>query len=326
MSNNTTPSVEPTAREDPSVPPPPTAATAAPLALHPNNYTAASFPPPPPPPSEGAPRDSRGSPATATHTLAHGYNPPHLQPNETHIHPELRAGHDSAPNPGYVPVQVPAMISAAVPPPPEQVLAMSGPPAVVASAGGIIDSVEGGAEGRKTKRELSQSKRAAQNRAAQRAFRQRKEGYIKKLESQVRDFEELQNSWKNMEAENFALREYVIALQSRLIEVAGEYPPPPQSLHLALSQHPHPQAAAGGPLGRAEPPAPVPPQAQPNPLEVAAQAVAGLSRSEHIAGRTVDPYGGLRPLTRDDDVKTAEDMARQLQAEGTQEALPEAAM
>ncbi|KAK3987848.1 putative transcription factor kapC [Cladorrhinum sp. PSN332] len=322
MSNNTTPSVEPAAREDPSVPP-----SAAPLlAHHPNNYAAASFPPPPPPPSEGATGDNRGSPAATAHSLPHGYNPPHLQPSEAHIHPELRSGHEPPPNPGYVPVQVPAMISAAVPPPPEQVLAMSGPPAVVPPAGGIIDNGEGGADGRKAKRELSQSKRAAQNRAAQRAFRQRKEGYIKKLEQQVREFEEVEGNWKNMQAENFALREYVIALQSRLIEVAGEYPPPPQSLHLALSQHPHPQAAAGGPLGRAEPPAPVPPQPQPNPLEVAAQAVAGLSRSEHLVGRTVDPYGGLRPLTRDDDVKTAEDIARQLQADGTQEALPEAAM
>ncbi|KAK4165963.1 putative transcription factor kapC [Cladorrhinum sp. PSN259] len=319
---------EPPAREDPIAPPAPAPAPALPLAQHPSSYTAANFPPPPPPPpSEGTAGETRGSPAATTHTLPHGYHAPHLQPSEAHIHPELRSGHEPALNSGYVPVSVPAMISAGVPPAPEQVHTMSGSPAVVSPGGGVIDHGEGGADGRKAKRELSQSKRAAQNRAAQRAFRQRKEGYIKKLEQQVRECEETESNWKIAQAENFALREYVISLQSRLIEVAGEYPPPPQSLHLALSQHPHPQAATGGPLGRAEPPAPAPAQPHPNPLEVAAQAVAGLSRSEHLTGRSADPYAGLRVLARsDDDVKTAEEITRQLQADGSQDALPEAAM
>jgi len=148
----------------------------------------------------------------------------------------------------------------------------------------------------------------------------------------VRDFEAVESSWKAVQAEHFALREYVLQLQSRLIEVAGEYPPPPSSLHLTLSQHPHPQSVSGGSLGRAEPPAaagppppPPPPQPQPNPLEVAAQAVAGLSRSEHLAGRGTDPYAGLRVLARSDDDVKVEDITR-LQADGSQEALPEAAM
>ncbi|KAJ6153585.1 BZIP transcription factor [Penicillium chermesinum] len=41
------------------------------------------------------------------------------------------------------------------------------------------------------KRELSTSKRAAQNRAAQRAFRQRKETYIRKLEDENRSIQDL---------------------------------------------------------------------------------------------------------------------------------------
>ncbi|PQE22870.1 bZip transcription factor protein [Rutstroemia sp. NJR-2017a BBW] len=111
--------------------------------------------------------------------------------------------------------------------------------------GGPMMSESGGddGDGRKGgKRELSQSKRAAQNRAAQRAFRQRKEGYIKKLEEQVRDFHSLEENYKAIHAENYSLREYIIRLQSRLIESQGEFPQPPPNINLSHSStHPHPQ-------------------------------------------------------------------------------------
>lgn len=55
---------------------------------------------------------------------------------------------------------------AGVAPPPDQAIAMPGPPAPVAPIG-MGDQGDGTADGRRTKRELSQSKRAAQNRAAQ---------------------------------------------------------------------------------------------------------------------------------------------------------------
>lgn len=105
------------------------------------------------------------------------------------------------------------------------------------------------------KRELSTSKRAAQNRAAQvrislpsrsclmtnrrkqRAFRQRKEGYIKKLEEQVRDFATMQESYKQIQSENYQLRDYIISLQSRLIESQGEDAVPPAP---AVLVHPPP--------------------------------------------------------------------------------------
>jgi len=108
------------------------------------------------------------------------------------------------------------------------------------------------------KRELSTSKRAAQNRAAQRAFRQRKEGYIKKLEEQVRDFSTMQESYKQIQNENYQLRDYIINLQSRLIESQGEDavpPPPPSLVHPApplmtieqLQQNSQNQQSANGP-------------------------------------------------------------------------------
>lgn len=94
---------------------------------------------------------------------------------------------------------------------------------------------------RKGKRELSTSKRAAQNRAAQRAFRQRKEGYIKKLEEQVKDFQNMEHNYKTLQNENYQLREYILSLQSRLLENQADFPPPPS--HVNLSSGPTASAA-----------------------------------------------------------------------------------
>ncbi|KAI9723092.1 MAG: hypothetical protein M1828_004340 [Chrysothrix sp. TS-e1954] len=89
------------------------------------------------------------------------------------------------------------------------------------------------AESRSAKpRELSGTKRAAQNRAAQRAFRQRKEGYIKRLEDQVRGGGSFPppppppQDVQKLEAANQRLRDYVAVLQTRLLEIEGSYPMP----------------------------------------------------------------------------------------------------
>ncbi|KAF2199250.1 hypothetical protein GQ43DRAFT_450406 [Delitschia confertaspora ATCC 74209] len=92
-------------------------------------------------------------------------------------------------------------------------------------------------EGRKGRRELSTSKRAAQNRAAQRAFRQRKEEYIKQLKDQVKEFEQLCEMYKTLQTENYQLRDYIINLQSRLLETQGEVPPAPAGVDLSRSHH-----------------------------------------------------------------------------------------
>ncbi|KAL1610221.1 hypothetical protein SLS60_001886 [Paraconiothyrium brasiliense] len=92
------------------------------------------------------------------------------------------------------------------------------------------DQGQGNAKGR---RELSTSKRAAQNRAAQRAFRQRKEEYIKQLKDQVKEFEQLCELYKTLQTENYQLRDYIINLQSRLLETQGEVPPAPAGVDLS---------------------------------------------------------------------------------------------
>ena len=69
----------------------------------------------------------------------------------------------------------------------------------------------------------------------QRAFRQRKESYIKKLEEQVRDagvFQAMQQDYERVQQENSLLRDYIASLQLRLLETQGEYPPPHHGIDL----------------------------------------------------------------------------------------------
>ncbi|KAH7139216.1 hypothetical protein B0J11DRAFT_575134 [Dendryphion nanum] len=114
-------------------------------------------------------------------------------------------------------------------------------------------------EGRKGRRELSTSKRAAQNRAAQRAFRQRKEEYIKQLKDQVKEFEQLCELYKTLQTENYQLRDYIINLQSRLLETQGEIPPAPAGVDLSR-QHPEPSNSLN--QAQQQPPQPEPTQQQ----------------------------------------------------------------
>ena len=71
----------------------------------------------------------------------------------------------------------------------------------------------------------------------QRAFRQRKEGHIKELEEQVKNYNTMAEINKALQAENYGLRDYIINLQSRLLESQGEFPQPPSNIEL-----PHPRA------------------------------------------------------------------------------------
>ncbi|OIW32412.1 hypothetical protein CONLIGDRAFT_268781 [Coniochaeta ligniaria NRRL 30616] len=222
------------------------------------------------------------------------------------------------------------MMQAGVPPHSEGGGVMGGPLHPSSSVSPSMESADMGdvvmADGRKAKRELSQSKRAAQNRAAQgpqRAFRQRKELYIKKLEQEVRDYQEMENNFKATQTENYALRQYVISLQSRLLDAHGEYPQPPPGLSLA------PHHGHGGPP-TAAPSNAEPAQAAPatpgngTSLEVVAQAV-GLARGDPQAGLPSHPGRGMKadPGGNDDDSRADEEIGRQLQADGS---LPSAPM
>lgn len=85
------------------------------------------------------------------------------------------------------------------------------------------DSLEINRQGRP----LTNTKRAQQNRQAQRAFRQRKEMYIKDLEAKVHELKASKDTIDALRQENIQLRDYILALQSRLIEHPGGVPTPP---------------------------------------------------------------------------------------------------
>lgn len=190
----------------------------------------------------------------------------------------------------------------------------SGSPVAGMAGQGLLgghDPDDSMADGRKAKRELSQSKRAAQNRAAQRAFRQRKEHYIKKLEQQVRDYTEMEHQYKVVQNDNYALREYVIQLQSRLLDLQVELPQPPPNVNITP-----PNAASTSARGAH---ASTASESGPNnrnagTLADVAAAVAGLTAREPSADGMYSkpPYKG----ESNEDSQTAEEIRRQLQQDG----------
>jgi uncharacterized protein YecE (DUF72 family) len=161
-----------------------------------------------------------------------------------------------------------------------------------------------------------------------RAFRQRKEGYIKKLEQQVRDYGEMEQQFKVLQTENYSLREYIVHLQSRLIDAQVEPPQPPPNINLSASV---PSAPMHG-LPQQPPPAQEgAPPAEPTPntgsaagtaaLDAVAQAVQSLSRSDASTFKT-EPTAAESQAA--EDARTAQELARQLAQAG--EGVPAANM
>lgn len=70
-----------------------------------------------------------------------------------------------------------------------------------------------------TRKKVSGTKRAVQNRNAQRAFRQRKEKYMKELEARVAEMLLLHKKIDDLQRENRELRDYTMALQSELLKL-----------------------------------------------------------------------------------------------------------
>ena len=121
----------------------------------------------------------------------------------------------------------------------------------------------------------------------------------------MREYNDMEQTFKAMQSENYALREYVIHLQSRLLDVHGEFPQPPPNINLSqpTAAPPQPPPATG----------PEPPASNPGagtPLEAVAQAVAGLAAQEQMA-ENQSPYaeGG------EEDTRSAEEINRQLKTE-----------
>lgn len=145
----------------------------------------------------------------------------------------------------------------------------------------------------------------------------------------------MEGSYKQLQSENYALREYVIHLQSRLIDTQGEFPQPPPNVNLSQPGPPPPGAqdpsGSGPPAVQASeaPPPPVVPSSHAGesqrssagasagaPLDAVAQAVAGLAAQEQLAERQQYPSKdyGAEPLKQDR--RDTEDIERQMQQDG----------
>jgi hypothetical protein len=134
-----------------------------------------------------------------------------------------------------------------------------------------------------------------------------------------------------MQSENYALREYVIHLQSRLLDTQGEFPPPPPNVNLSQpstaapppptapeqhhQQHPHQHQ---------QPPPPQPTNSSNSgvgtPLEAVAQAVAGLAAQEQMVERAQTypspPFKAEQPGEQDANSRAAtEDLERPINSE-----------
>ncbi|KAL1844737.1 hypothetical protein VTK73DRAFT_1883 [Phialemonium thermophilum] len=142
-----------------------------------------------------------------------------------------------------------------------------------------------------------------------RAFRQRKEQYIKKLEQEVRDYAELENNLKAVQAENYGLREYIITLQSRLLDLHGECPQPPPNVNLAPPHIPPPGVSPSA----EQPGTANSVSGTATSLEVVAQAVAGLARGDHLSDSGQYPERALKSEGGEADPKSTEDSSRQAQ-------------
>lgn len=70
----------------------------------------------------------------------------------------------------------------------------------------------------KSGKPLRNTKRAAQNRNAQKAFRQRRERYIKDLENKAKDYDRMASECGILQRENEALQNYVAKLQKRITD------------------------------------------------------------------------------------------------------------
>lgn len=81
----------------------------------------------------------------------------------------------------------------------------------------LLLAVEASTRLQRNGKALIDTKRADQNRKAQRAFRQRKEQYVKELQERVAGVKDLEAEIASLKAENQSLRNYILSLQSKLI-------------------------------------------------------------------------------------------------------------
>lgn len=155
----------------------------------------------------------------------------------------------------------------------------------------------------------------------------------------MKEYREIENAHKATQAENYALRDYIITLQARLLEAGqGDFPPPPANIDLSHHQQtaPEPQMAAPEPHMAAPEPHMAAqdthmsqpdthmnespsnnnhPISTPTPLEAVAQAVAGLAAQEQLNDRQQSfSSSHAKQEQGSQDTRTADEINRHLQS------------
>lgn len=133
----------------------------------------------------------------------------------------------------------------------------------------------------------------------------------------MRDYDAMDQSLKMMQAENYALKEYIAHLQGRLVDAQIEPPPPPPNINLSETHGAPGPEAHGLPQpdpGHEDPLPGGPDRIVPNTgaasgaasLDAVAQAVQSLSRSEASYKTEAENSQAV------EDARTAEEISRQL--------------
>ena len=167
-------------------------------------------------------------------------------------------------------------------------------------------------------RVLAQSKRAAQNRAAQRAFRQRKDRYIKTLEQKATDYDLSHGIITDLRKENVYLRDYVVRLQNEVDSLNTELGHTPMFGSLPTQQHQQNQNQAN--------PMPVtigqnyPLQIDPQTAAVAAAATANVHSQDNQLARLTPTDGSHNAISMP--VGNEQQMVEQTKADETTEGQP----
>jgi hypothetical protein len=116
------------------------------------------------------------------------------------------------------------------------------------------------------------------------------------LKDQVKEFEQLLELYKGLQTENYQLRDYIINLQSRLLETQGEIPPAPAGVDLTRN-HTEPSTLAHQTPQQAQPEQPQAQQQSPaqnngglserqiGELQMAAQAAAAAQHGPSSNGK-----------------------------------------
>ena len=95
------------------------------------------------------------------------------------------------------------------------------------------------------------------------------------MEAQVKDMEALTEAYKSIQAENYQLREYIIGLQSRLIDLQSEVPEVPGGINVHQHRPPVEQVITH------------------TPAHEAAVAAAAAANSANVAGTTSQDQPGV---------------------------------